>query len=142
MRVFLGFPEVDIQSLLMPRLEELGYQVLYLTSDALSMNLDSLVTCNLVVVNQNTPFWVLREADEHHLPVVCFETCPNFQDTAPSIADTGLCLALHDKDLVVIAKTLLPHVGDLVPVTDEYIEIIASLKVQYPCSIEWKVHNE
>ena len=94
-----------------------------MTSDSVIDNIRSLETCNLVIVDIDSPSWVLREIEEHHKLAISIGSAPEGSITA--MVDS------HEKfdDIVALLR---PFSRKLTPVSEEYIRRLAIVMAMYP----------
>ena len=108
----------------MSLLEAQDFEAIPLTSDSIIDNIKSLETCNLVVVDSETPEWVYREADEHNLFSAAYLTMRDDDRYITAFIDSPEKF----DDLIALIR---PFVGPLKPVTAELIERIALVKALF-----------
>jgi len=124
MRAFVAL-NFNIQSEVVDIIEELGHEVIPLTSDSVIDNLESFQSCDLIVVSADSPPWVVRETREGSKLSVAYVSVPECHVT---------CLV---KDLVEL-RAFIEGVSDLahfVPVTEHYVSKMADLKARFPCFV-------
>ena len=105
-------------------LEKEGYEAIPLTSDSIIENIRSLESSNFVIVDGESPPWVIREIQEHHLMSVAYCTYPlDHQVTA--LVDSIEKM----NDLLVMLK---PLIGALKPVDREFAKRLALVTAMFP----------
>lgn len=121
MRVFVAI-KTDLDEVLTV-LEREGYQVLYLSGDSVQDNLESLLSCQLVIADDSSPSWVLREVSEHKMLLVSYRS---------GVSLDSVCL-IHDLHQLCVACSILsPHAANLAPVDERLARDLAALKLMYP----------
>lgn len=124
MRVFVrAFVAVlKDQALLVEALEQCGIEVIPLTDDPVIDNMESLHTCQLVVVDDSSPPWVLREVQELSKFVIAYRSLPSIQP---------VCLLTSLTELQDCAHAAI-GLCQMMPVTQDYVLNLAQLKARYP----------
>lgn len=105
-------------------IESKEIEVIPLTSDSIVDNLESFNTCSLILIDSNTPHWVLREISEQKKFSMSYLSVP----TAPVV-----CHADSIEDLSSIideSRDMWEH--QVIPVTPDYVRKLGQLKINYP----------
>lgn len=104
-------------------LEAQNVEAIPLTGDSVIDNIRSLETCNIVIVDAQTPSWVMREVKEHNKLAVAVETAPEGPVTA--MVDTKEKF----EDIVALLR---PFSKVMVPITEDYVRRLATVMAMFP----------
>lgn len=105
-------------------LEAQDFEAIPLTDDSVVDNIESLQTCNLVIVDDSAPSWVLRETVDRHLMAASYLSTPIDFDVVAFVDDESKFV-----DFIAMVR---PFLGPLKPVDADLIERIALVKALYP----------
>lgn len=104
-------------------LEAQDIEAIPLTRDSVIENVRSLESSTIVIVDVESPEWVMREAQEHHKLTVAFGSAPEGQVTA---------LVVSYQEFEDLMAMLRPFANPLTPVSESYVRRLAIVKSLYP----------
>lgn len=122
MRAFVAVSR-DVDKVL-ESVESNEIEAIPLTSDSIVDNLESFNTCSLILIDSDTPHWVLREISEQKKFSVSYLSIPD----APVVCHADSIEKLSE--IIDESRDMWEH--QVIPVTMDYVKKLGLLKIKYP----------